>query len=171
MKKHLAFLSLLFILAACFDISSCTKPDDPPDDTPPLEGTFSHEDSVLFNLINQFRISQNLSELKASKTIWVVANIQSLGMAKGEKPLSHEGFDIRSEQVRKIMKSMGLTGEDKVGENLASITPNVLKSLVNIWSQSPEHKRNITGDYTYCAVSTVSDDAGEFYYITAIFYK
>jgi uncharacterized protein YkwD len=169
MRQLIAFLGLGFFVAACFTITSCKEPEeDTPDNTPPLEGIFSHQDSVVFNEINEYRIGQNLSVLKASKTIWVVANIQSLGMAKGEKPLSHDGFDIRAEQVRKIM---GSTGEGQVGENLASISPNILNSLVDYWAQSPEHRKNIAGDYTYCAVSIVPDNSGHNYYITALFYK
>lgn len=168
MRNAFTILGLMFVMAICFQMSSCKEADDPPDDIPPLEGIFSHEDTIIFNGINQYRLSLNLPELKASKTIWVVANIQSLGMAKGEKPLSHDGFETRAQQVRKVM---GTTGAGTVGENLALITPNILKSLVEIWSESPEHKKNIIGDYTYCAVSTVPDNSGKYYYITALFYK
>lgn len=132
------------------------------------EGNFSTIDSLVLNKLNEYRLSANLARLVINKKIWVIANKHSISMAKEEKPFNHDGFSERADDVRKVM---GLSGIGNVGENLALIPVANTNLIINYWNESPTHKKNVEGDYTYVGISAVKDKTEKYYYITAIFFK
>lgn len=80
--------------------------------------------------------------------------------------VSHVGFETRSET---IMKTLGAI---KVGENIAlSNKTAAIKAIINAWLESPEHKKNIEGDFTHFGIAIKEDPTTGKNYYTNIFAK
>ncbi len=118
-------------------------------------------DTEIFDLINEYRKSQNLPELKYDAEIFVQCENHSSDMASGKTEFGHDGFSERCENLKPWSGA---------GENVAMNYSSVAQDVVNQWLNSSGHKKNIEGDYNYSAVSAVKNSSGAYYY-TQIFIK
>lgn len=117
----------------------------------------------IANLINVYRVKNNLKPLRLEKGI-VKIKAKEHNMYMIEKSeLSHDFFKERSRVI------MNRTKAFRVGENVAC-GYNKAKILVDAWIASPKHKANILGDFNYFDISTDHSKSGVMY-STNIFIK
>lgn len=120
------------------------------------------EESELFDLVNEYRMSVNLSALIHENYTHFCATQHSLLMiSKGN--ISHVDYNKRANKLSKR------TGAILVGENVAKDYTSNQKAL-EAWIKSDGHRENIEGDFTHSAISIQKDTKGKPYY-TQIFYK
>lgn len=87
-------------------------------------------------------------------------------MAVEGYPFSHDGFEFRVINIKNILVVIS------AGENLAYNTGYLdpAHTTLELWQNSPEHKKNIEGNYNLTGVGVfISPDS--FIYFTQIFVK
>lgn len=169
MKFRLFFTLLLVTIIST--LNSCT-PDNTVEDSTAnystqnaVDYTYTSFELETLNAINDYRVSIGLNPLKKANLLsW-----QSEGHDEymiTNKVVSHEGFDTR---CKTIIKSLGAI---KVGENIAYANNySTIKAILDAWLASPEHKKNIEGDYNYFGISIKEDQVTGQKYYTNIFAK
>ncbi len=116
----------------------------------------------LFDMINDHRVSVNLSELSFEAFTYAQAEKHNYYMiSKGHR--SHAHFGERAALIAEKV------GAEFVAENLASDYQNIEDALED-WLKSPGHLENIEGDFTHTGLSIKADASGMLY-LTQIFYK
>ncbi|MBR2786696.1 MAG: SH3 domain-containing protein [Clostridia bacterium] len=109
------------------------------------------DESETFNLINQQRSNNGLSELK------VDAELQRVARIKAQDLVDNNYFDHNSPTYGSpfnMMKNFGIS-YNTAGENIAGNSSN--SSAVTAWMNSPGHKANIlNGSYNYTGLAVVS---------------
>jgi uncharacterized protein YkwD len=118
----------------------------------------------ILKLINEHRASLHLRPLKMDTLISSVAAKHSKNMASGKVPFSHDGFE---ERTAKINKQYPLA--NGWAENVAEGTTTA-SATVDMWLHSPNHKKNIEGDYDLTGIGIAMDPKGTPYY-TQIFIR
>lgn len=117
------------------------------------------------NSINDYRISIGLKPLEKANLLSWESEAHDEYMITNNV-VSHVGFETRSET---IMKTLGAI---KVGENIAlSNKTAAIKAIINAWLESPEHKKNIEGDFTHFGIAIKEDPTTGKNYYTNIFAK
>ncbi|MGD9976385.1 MAG: CAP domain-containing protein [Bacteroidales bacterium] len=117
----------------------------------------------IHTLINEYRTSKGLSELKLNNAVKVEAVNHSRNMASGKVPFSHRGFDDRFKRLTAIFDiSSG-------AENVAN-GPADARTIVEGWIASPKHRDNIEGDFNMTGIGIARAQNGLFFY-TQIFVK
>ncbi len=126
----------------------------PPDSTGLVDGVLAQT--------NQFRKAQGLPVLMMKDELNKIAKKHSVDMASGRVPFGHQGFDDRNIQAKKV-----IPGIHSFAENVASgqLSP---AEVVNLWKNSPGHRRNMVGSYKYVGIGTATDKQGIIYF-TQIF--
>lgn len=113
--------------------------------------SLTSDELETFNLINQQRANNGLSELKIDNELQRVARI------KAEDMVSNNYFDHNSPTYGtpfNMMKNFGITYKT-AGENIAGNSSN--SGAVNAWMNSPGHRANIlNGNYNYTGLAVVS---------------
>ena len=79
-------------------------------------------------------------------------------MARGAVGFGHEGFGHRNNMANKIIKHM-----HGFAENVA-YGPTTGKAVVDLWKNSPGHRRNMLGPYKYIGIGIAKDGQGRIYY-------
>ena len=113
-------------------------------------------DDVL-KYTNQFRKSKGLAPLEIRNDLNAIARKHSEAMANGRTKFGHSGYDKRATQIKKIF------GACKTAENVAYGAADG-KDAVNIWKNSPGHRKNLLGDYKYIGIGTARNKRGVIYY-------
>ncbi|MGE0076756.1 MAG: CAP domain-containing protein [Bacteroidales bacterium] len=114
-------------------------------------------------LVNKYRASKGLQELKINDAVRTEALGHSKNMASGKVPFSHKGFDDRFNKLSAIFNiSSG-------SENVANGPANA-QTIVDGWLTSPKHKENIEGDFNMTGIGIARAKNGSFFY-TQIFVK
>lgn len=126
----------------------------PPDSTGLVDG-------VLVQT-NQFRKSQGLPGLMMREELNKIAKKHSMDMASGRVPFGHQGFDDREAQAKKVISGIHGFAENVASGQLTSV------EVVNLWKNSPGHRRNMVGAYKYVGIATATDKQGIIYF-TQIF--
>lgn len=167
MKKLFGFgLALSFILVA----SSCSK-TDLASELEYSEATVGNEkvvidpvamESELLNLINQHRLSMNLTALEKSETSYKYAEEHNSYMI-AHNTLSHDGFDTRAAKIADETNAV------QISENVARYYTSA-EVTMDSWLESASHKKAMEGDYTHTTLSVELDKEGRPYY-TQIFIK
>lgn len=156
MKRIQRFLMLIVLLyAALFNV--CRINPGIPE---------SEIEQKIFQLVNNHRLSKNLTELIWNNIIHEQCRIHSSNMALDIVPFSHEGFEERSAN---ILKSIPFS---KSGENIAYLSgyPDPAETAVKKWLENDEHKKLIEGNFTLSGIGVAKNKKGD-YYITQIFIK
>lgn len=115
----------------------------------------------LFEQVNRLRVSKGMSSLQWSDEIAELALAHAQTMAH-HKRLSHDGFDARSEQLRKS----GLVS--RLTENVAYGMGHKAPALITIegWNKSSEHRRNMLDERaTLTGVGCALTTDGFFYVV------
>ncbi len=116
----------------------------------------------IFRLINAHRAALGLKPLELSHAASSVAAAHSNNMASGKTAFGHDGFQKR---IKAIAGQAGFITAS--GENVAYGAMGA-KEVVDTWLHSPEHKRNIEGDYSLTGIGVAKGKRGVIYF-TEIF--
>jgi uncharacterized protein YkwD len=119
-------------------------------------------EKLVFEQINQYRVSQGLSKLTLNASISQQARIHSQNMAQGVVKFSHHGFEQRIKSIPLKYNSAA----ENVAFNIGYSEPS--KQAVIGWLNSPGHLKNIHGQYTLTGVGVATNAKGEVY-LTQIF--
>lgn len=168
-------IQLLLLSTIICTLNSCS-PDDTPNETIENSTTdytskkttnyiYTAYELETLNSINDYRISIGLKPLeKANLLSWESEKHDEYMITNNV--VSHLGFETRFET---IMKGLGAI---KVGENIAlSNKTATSKAILNAWLASPEHKKNIEGDYTHFGIAIKENPITGQKYYTNIFAK
>jgi uncharacterized protein YkwD len=115
-------------------------------------------EQAVFSLINQHRKKIGLNELKMNSGISEIARTHSRNMATGITAFGHDGFNDRIEEIKTIIPTVHAEAENVAyGARSAA-------EVVQMWLNSPGHKKNIEGKYNLTGVGIVSDADGTLYF-------
>ncbi|MET3022244.1 CAP domain-containing protein [Flavobacterium hydatis] len=115
------------------------------------------------DLINEYRTSIGLNTLEKINYVSVKSEEHNNYMITNNI-VSHDDFVARSGDIIKVL------GVIKVSENIA-YNYNTPKAALDAWLASPEHKKNIIGDYTNFGISVTENPINGRKYYTNIFVK
>lgn len=134
-------------------------------DTPTLYGNSNDEfesaaltvTQLQYNLltaVNVQRRAYGLSALCMNSKLLVAAQLHSADQASHDT-MSHTGSDGSTLKTRIL--AQGFTSYSRIGENVAAGQSTVTRVMTS-WMNSPGHRANILGDYTYfgCGYSYTS---------------
>jgi uncharacterized protein YkwD len=120
-------------------------------------------DEVL-KYTNELRKSKGLTALVMREDLNAIAHRHSEDMAKGRCSFGHSGYDQRESEAQRIIKPFY-----GMAENVA-FGASTGKEVVSLWKSSPNHRRNMLGNYEYIGIGTARDSHGAIYY-TEIFVR
>ena len=160
-------LRVLLLVAVVYTMNSCSSDssETPSSSTATMKVMdYSYDSSELeaMNLINTYRVSVGLNELKQINHISYKSEEHDHYMIRNNV-VNHNDFVARSENLISVL------GAKRVGENIA-YNYNTPQSVVKAWLNSPTHKENLEGDYTHFGISIRTNPDGKKYY-TNIFVK
>ena len=160
-------LRVLLLVAVVYSMNSCSSDSSeaPSSSTATMKVMdYSYDSSELeaMNLINTYRVSVGLNELKQINHISYKSEEHDHYMIRNNV-VNHNDFVARSENLISVL------GAKRVGENIA-YNYNTPQSVVKAWLNSPTHKENLEGDYTHFGISIRTNPDGKKYY-TNIFVK
>jgi uncharacterized protein YkwD len=161
------YVVLVVAVIALFSVS-CQKEalvDEPASVEP---ASYTAVDVAILAKVNEYRASVNKSALVMVPAIWNTSNKHSVDMSNNLVEIGHTDFAERASALRLKVKP---AGEGVVAENVAMVSNSVLDRVVQLWLESPDHKKNIDGDYLYTGISAVQDATKQHYYITQLFYR
>ena len=122
----------------------------------------SNFENEIFVYINLHRKSVGLKPLELSNIESSAAAQHSHNMASGKIPFGHAGFQKRIKMIAGQEGNITASAEN-IAYGIMSA-----KEVVNVWLQSPEHKKNIEGDFTFTGIGVAKGKKGTIYY-TEIF--
>ncbi|HEY9852115.1 MAG TPA: CAP domain-containing protein [Leptolyngbyaceae cyanobacterium] len=123
-------------------------------------------EKAIFDQVNQYRKSQNLSALTLDSRISAQAKLHSEAMANGKVDFGHGGFEDR---VKAIAKSIPYrSASENVAFNQGYSDPAT--KAVDGWLKSPGHLKNIQGNFDLTGIAVVKNAQNE-YYFTQIFIR
>jgi uncharacterized protein YkwD len=141
-------LNLCFILLAGFHPGSGEK-------------NMETMESDILKYVNEDRMALGLSPLQMNQLESSLAAKHSLDMSTGKVKFGHDGFNTRAKTIQKAL------GSTEVGENVAEGSMTA-REVVDGWLHSPDHKKNIEGNFTLTGIGYASDKKGDIYF-TQIF--
>ncbi len=115
----------------------------------------------IVKLVNNHRAQLGLRPLKTSKAITLPSKLHSENMARGIVRFGHEGFEKRSEGIKKTIGGTGFAENLAFGQTTAA-------SVVEAWLNSQGHRKNIEGDFTHVGIGIAKSESGTLFY-TQIF--
>lgn len=176
MKIHFFrfLLAAPLLLAACGPSGEGTAPEKTEAREPAFKLTgdpagtdFVELERDMLRRVNARRYARRLPPLAWDEAVAEAARVHSRAMARGRVPFGHGGFQSRADSLRATI------GWRAIAENVAmnnfprdSVVRRAVKGLVG----SPEHLRNIEGDYERSGVGVARNAEGE-YYFTQIFIR
>ena len=156
----------LFVLMLIISLSACAQKAVHP--------TISYDNSrdvdtkeMVKNIlyyINQYRASIGLPALQMISEASVEATKHSVEMANRTTTFGHDGYD---ERIDNIVKKIGFVHASAENVAYGKLTA---KEVVDLWLNSPGHKKNIEGNYALTGIGTAKDTDGVVYY-TQIFLR
>jgi len=153
----------IVITLLCTLLSSCSKEDDGIyfETFNETEVNYSEIELEIFGLVNDYRVSKNLTPLAKMNVISTVAESHTTYMAKIGK-VNHDNF---SERHQKLVKN---ADAKTVGENVG-YGFNSAEGVVKAWLNSDAHRAIIEKEhYTHFGISTRQNSEGRNYF-TQIF--
>ena len=112
----------------------------------------------VFSLTNQFRRSKGLSNLSIRAELNSIAQKHSADMAAKRVGFGHGGFDKRNNLAKKVIKPMS-----SFAENVAYGATSA-NGVVDMWKNSPGHRRNMLGNFKYIGIGIAKDKKGRIFY-------
>lgn len=121
-------------------------------------------EAAILESVNAHRRSAGLPPLALDERIRTLAREHSESLAAGARLLDHDGFEAR----------IGMLGRPyrRAAENAASNRgfADPPAAAVERWLSSPDHRRNIEGDFDLTGIGVARSANGTFYF-TQIFLK
>jgi uncharacterized protein YkwD len=118
----------------------------------------------ILSYINQYRESIGLPVLQMISAASKQATQHSIDMANRTTPFGHDGFDERIDNITKKIGFVHASAENVAYGKLTA------KEVVDLWLNSPGHKKNIEGDYALTGIGIAKDADGVVFY-TQIFLR
>jgi uncharacterized protein YkwD len=133
---------------------------------PVKEEHYSELVAQVHQQVNEFRRDQGLKPLTLDPIISAQAREHSADMARNGKAISHRGFNQRLQDIRKEIPYRA------AAENLAASagSENPARTAVEGWKNSPEHRKNMLGDFSLTGIGIAQSKEGT-YFFTQIFLK
>jgi uncharacterized protein YkwD len=153
--------SCLFLVLCLFliSITSCSKNNDDAssasENVNAITGYTAIEIEVM-KLINEYRTSKGLKVLIINDFISKQAKDHTSYMIS-KNQLSHDNFNVRATNIKNELKATGNAENVAVGQATA-------KAVVDDWLNSPDHKKNIEGNYTHFGISIIANNQNRFYF-------
>jgi uncharacterized protein YkwD len=163
MQRMKTVVTILVCLASFSFCADSKKLQVPVNNEEVESSSISRIEKEVFEDVNTYRESIGLPALKWMNAIKGQAEQHSDNMAKRKTGFGHEGFE---ERVNKLRKSITITG---AAENVAYGKLSA-DAVTKGWLNSPGHKKNIEGNYTYTAVG-ISVDRQGYLFFTQIFIR
>ena len=116
----------------------------------------------ILRLINVYRTGKGLPSLKNNELVAQTAYKHSSNMASQKIPFGHDGFERRTAELGKKLHKT-----EAFAENVA-YGARTAQEVVDIWLNSPVHKKNIEGDYELTGIGIAKAPDGTLYF-TQIF--
>jgi uncharacterized protein YkwD len=160
MKSGLFALMLIISFAACAQKATHTTITY---SNSRVIDTKGMEKDILY-YINQYRSSIGLPSLQMVNAATEQATKHSIDMANRSMPFGHEGFDQR---IDNIVKKIGFVHASAENVAYGKLTA---KEVVDLWLNSPGHKKNIEGNYVLTGIGLAKDADGIVFY-TQIFLR
>ena len=121
-------------------------------------------DKNILYYINQYRASIGLPALQMISEASVQAARHSVEMANRTTAFGHDGYDERMDNIVKKIGPVHASAENVAYGKLTA------KEVVDLWLNSPGHKKNIEGNYALTGIGIAKDTDGVVFY-TQIFLK
>jgi uncharacterized protein YkwD len=122
-------------------------------------------DKSILYYINQYRASVGLPALQMISEASVQATKHSVEMANHTVPFGHDGYDERITNIVKKIGSVHASAENVAYGKLTA------KEVVDLWLNSPEHKKNIEGNYELTGIGIAKDLDGVIFYTQIFLHK
>lgn len=122
----------------------------------------ANDQEIILKDINTYRSKNGLPPLTMNKLISKEAENHSHNMATNQIPFSHDGFKNRMQQLFACFKQA-----NAIAENIAYVYTDT-KSVVNVWINSPGHRKNIEGNYNLTGIGIAHSKDGKIF-VTQIF--
>lgn len=124
---------------------------------------YTYNDSELetMQLINDYRVRIGLNALEKINHISYKCEEHNKYMI-ANKVVDHNDFVLRSNNIMKLL------GAKNVGENVA-YNYKTSEAAFRAWLDSPEHKKNLEGNYTHFGIAVTTDSVTGKKYYTNIF--
>jgi len=149
----------------CITLFECTHVDQSGEQKATSELRELEEE--IHQLVNQYRVSQQLPPLVTHEIITYYARMHSRAMARGEVAFGHHGFPERVEMISRFLT------KNAAAENVAcnnETYSDCARHAVQDWIGSSRHRQSINGDYVLTGVGVAASPSG-FYYFTQIFWR
>lgn len=158
--KHYTLILFSIALVNCSSLNQMKEQIETPTELLELE-------QEVHQLVNQYRVSQNLLPLTTDEIITHYARKHSEAMANRQVPFGHHGFEVRVEMISRSLTRT--SAAENVAFNNRAYSACAQKAVQD-WIQSATHRNNIEGDYTLTGIGVATNSHG-FYYFTQIFWK
>jgi uncharacterized protein YkwD len=155
LKRSLTIFGMI-AMVICFSSSLFAQPKD---------AAYHTLGKEILDLINEHRTGMGLSPLVMNDVIVAAAQNHSRNMGAKKVPFGHQGFDARMDKLGKQLKPVS-----GFAENVA-YGPIKAKDAVELWLNSPGHKKNIEGDYNLTGIGIAKGKDGELYYTEIFVHK
>lgn len=164
MRVFIQNISLLLFSVIALSCSRYTAPPVSGTSAPaPASVSGSMENSILAN-INAHRRLAGLPALHMVDAASLQAYTHSKNMATGKTAFSHDGFSQRITAIQKIIGQTSASAENVAYGSLSA------KEVVNVWVNSPAHRKNMEGSYNLTGIGVAKDRDGTLYF-TQIFLR
>lgn len=164
MEFRISFGRILLLVSTWLLLFSCSKPE--PDskviENDSLSWNYSPVEVQVLEMLNDFRLQENLSALTILDPVSRQAKIHNEHMLM-KKEVCHHNFSARFSTLKTE------TGAKTMGENIAYGYSSA-EAVVTAWSKSQAHRKAMTGKYTHVGVSVLPDKKGRLYF-TSIFVR
>ena len=151
--------SLLIVVCSITTISCSNDSDELTDSSSQVvtDYAYSDDEMQLLDAINNYRAGNDLNPLILINHISYKSQEHNLYMIDNNV-VNHDFFFERSNNIIEVL------GAVKVAENVA-YNYNNENSVLNAWLNSPDHKKNLDGNYTHIGISiSVNTTNGKKYY-------
>lgn len=118
----------------------------------------------ILDYVNEYRHSKGLSSLQPLDIASKQAYLHSKEMANRETGFGHEGFDQRMQNIKQNFGWITASAENVAYGQLSA------KEVVEGWLNSPGHKKNMEGNYTFTGIGVYKDRKGVIFF-TQIFIR
>lgn len=129
---------------------------------PDVSYSYTESEQQVMNLINNYRVENGLNALEIIDYVSIKSEEHNNYMI-ATNSVSHNGFVERSEDIIKALRVHKIA--ENIGYNYSSA-----QGVFDAWLRSPEHKKNIVGDFTSFGISIRQSSDNKKYY-TNIFVK
>jgi uncharacterized protein YkwD len=116
--------------------------------------------------VNEYRASVGKPPFESNEKVAKLARSHSRRMAQGKVGFGHDGLQKRAEEIADSIEMAGLAENISKHDRSSGFVDAALRQ----WLASPDHKKNIDGDYDLTGVGAAQAPDGIVYF-TQIFVK